>query len=61
MVVAHTLSWDLPGLKIEPASPELAGSFFTTERPGKPWESFLSFLEGRSQDKGLIYLPHYPF
>ena len=27
---------DLPGLRIEPASPALAGGFFTTEPPGKP-------------------------
>ena len=36
MVVAHTLSWDLPGPKIEPVSPELAGRFFTTAPSGKP-------------------------
>ena len=28
--------WDSPGLGIEPMSPALAGSFFTTEPPGKP-------------------------
>ena len=27
---------DLPDLGIEPASPALAGGFFTTESPGKP-------------------------
>ena len=27
---------DLPDLGIKPASPELAGGFFTTEPPGKP-------------------------
>jgi len=27
---------DLPNPGIEPASPELAGGFFTTEPPGKP-------------------------
>ena len=27
--------WDLPNPKIEPASPALAGRFFTTETPGK--------------------------
>ena len=26
--------WDLPGSGIEPASPALAGGFFTTEPPG---------------------------
>ena len=28
--------WDLPEPGIEPASPTLAGRFFTTESPGKP-------------------------
>ena len=28
--------WNLPGPEIEPVSPALAGSFFTTEPPGKP-------------------------
>ena len=27
---------DLPDLRIKPASPALAGGFFTTEPPGKP-------------------------
>ena len=27
---------DLPGPRMEPASPALAGRFFTTEPPGKP-------------------------
>ena len=39
-VVVHGLSccslWDLPGSGIKPASPALAGRFFTTEPPGKP-------------------------
>ena len=29
---------DLPYPGIEPASPALAGRFFTTEPPGKPWK-----------------------
>ena len=33
---------DLPGPGIEPASPALAGGFFTTEPPGKP--SYLDLL-----------------
>ena len=33
--------WDPPGLGIEPMSPALAGGFFTTEPPGKPWISVL--------------------
>ena len=28
---------DRPSLRIEPMSPALAGRFFTTEPPGKPW------------------------
>ena len=28
--------WNLPRPGIEPASPTLAGGFFTTETPGKP-------------------------
>ena len=28
---------DLPRSGIEPVSPALAGEFFTTEPPGKPW------------------------
>ena len=29
--------WDPPGSGIELVSPALAGGFFTTEPPGKPW------------------------
>ena len=41
MAAAHGISllcgtWNLPGSEIEPASPALAGRFFTTEPPGKP-------------------------
>ena len=32
--------WNLPGSGIEPASPALAGRFFTTELPGKPRRYF---------------------
>ena len=35
---------DLPNLGIEPASPALAGGFFTTEPPGKPFQSNQPFL-----------------
>ena len=34
--VAISYSKDLPAPGIKPASPELAGGFFTTELPGKP-------------------------
>ena len=40
--------WDLPGPGIEHISPTLAGRFFTTEPPGKPfffkWGPLFSFL-----------------
>ena len=32
--------WGLPGPGIEPATPTLAGEFFTAEPPGKPCFSF---------------------
>ena len=35
--------WDHPGPGIEPKSPSLAGGFFTTEPPGKPY--FIYFLK----------------
>jgi len=35
---------DLPGPRIEPASPALAGGFFTTEPPGKPLTETFSRL-----------------
>ena len=28
--------WDLPGPRLEPVSPALAGGFLTTAPPGKP-------------------------
>ena len=33
--------WDLTRSRIEPVSPALSGSFFTTEPPGKPWRLIL--------------------
>ena len=38
--------WDLPGPGIEPVSPALAGVFFTTELPGKPWDGVVSCWGG---------------
>ena len=32
--------WNLPGSGIKPVSPALAGRFFTTEPPRKPWSNF---------------------
>ena len=44
----HCGAWDLPGPGIEPASPALAGGFFTTEPPGKSLSLFnvLIFAHG---------------
>ena len=40
--------WDLPGSGIEPVSPTLAGGFFTTESPGKPYAiNFLILVSKR--------------
>ena len=35
----HGGMWDLPGPGIDPMSFALAGRFFTTEPPGKPWKA----------------------
>ena len=35
--------WNLPGSGIKPVSPALAGRFFITEPPGKPFGFFFSF------------------
>ena len=52
---ARILEWvpfpsprDLPNPEIEPASPTLAGGFFTTESPGKP------LIHGRSSEVSAI-------
>ena len=43
--------WDLPHPGIEPVSPALAGTFFTTEPPGKPNDcSFVVQSEVREFD-----------
>ena len=36
--------WDLPRPGIKPMSPTGASGFFTTEPPGKPWDSFLELV-----------------
>ena len=41
LVVAHGLMWDLPGPGIEPVSPALAGRFFSTGPPEKPFPALL--------------------
>ena len=35
--------WDLPGPRLEPMSPALAGGFLTTASPGKSWKMFSIF------------------
>ena len=44
--------WDLPGARIEPMFPALAGRFFTTEAPGKP----ILYLWMKLEQEGSIYL-----
>ena len=45
---------DLPNPGIEPMLPALAGGFFTTEPPGKPWVLLLNeFLSNIKQTKIL--------
>ena len=39
---------DIPEAELEPASPALAGRFFTTEPPGKPQAIVLSVLVAQS-------------
>ena len=36
--------WAIPGPGIKPMSPVLAGVFFTTEPPGKPWYHVFNVL-----------------
>ena len=43
---------DLPDSGIKPGSPALAGRFFTTESPGKPWNN----NDNKSQDMGCDVL-----
>ena len=43
--------WDLPGPGIEPMSLALAGGFFTTEPPWRPW--FVIFDSSRRERKAL--------
>ena len=51
--------WDLLGSGIEPVSPALAGGFFTTESPGKPWvRLFLAWgLGEQALPTGQTYVP----
>ena len=47
-------NWDLPKLGIEPLSPALAGRFFSTEPPGKPYlfTSIVVFFFGHAAGHG---------
>ena len=47
--------WDLPGPRMEPKSPALAGRFLTTEQPGNPLTSLFSDLKshGKQSVPGL--------
>ena len=47
--------WDLLQSGIKPVSPALAGGFFITEPPGKPWSFLVYFL---STDKKKIHAYH---
>ena len=53
IIQARMLEWvaipfprDLPNPGIEPASPVLAGGFFTMDPPGKPWLLFITCAMG---------------
>ena len=59
--VAISFFRDLPDPGIEPASPALAGGFFTTELLGKPlckciWSD--KFANTRNQNTNLAYVLH---
>ena len=41
--------WDLPEPGVEPLSPSLAETFFTTEPPGKPQDIFFFFFSRNSE------------
>ena len=47
---------DLPDPEIQPASPALAGGFFTTEPPGKPWINLFLFLLSSGKSRIVVVL-----
>ena len=49
---------DLPNPGIEPQSPALAGGFFTTEPPGKPWVLFAAAAAAKSIQSCPTVRPH---
>ena len=60
---ARTLEWvaisfcrDLPNPWNEPASPALAGRFFTTEQPGNPWVLWITQYVGMQFLLLLLFL-----
>ena len=63
--------WDLPGSGVKPASPKLAGGFFTTEPPGKSYYNFFMpyksyslmdwHLPFHSMLSSALYFPWYQY
>ena len=47
---------DLPDPEIQPASPALAGGFFTTEPPRKPWINLFLFLLSSGKSRIVVVL-----
>ena len=45
---------DLPGSGIEPAPPALAGEFFTTESPGKPYLQLTAIYILKKRKEGIL-------
>ena len=48
--------WDPPGSGIEPMSPELAGGFFATEPPGKPFKRIFEHWEKIQNNCAYAYI-----
>ena len=46
-------TWDLPGSRIKPMAPALAGGFYTTEPPGKPSNLILFWNSSVNWDIGI--------
>ena len=51
---------DLPDPVIEPTCPALAGRFFTTESPGKPWCNFNKALRYSYRSSWISHLKMFP-
>ena len=50
---------DLPRPRIEPASPALAGGFFTTEATREAWETLFFFLASEYLIYAYMYIYQY--